>query len=352
MRLSAYKVELEPTPRQAEQFRRHAGTARYVYNWSVADRIERHENGEKTGLYEQKRRFNATKDAVCPWVRETLYRVTEQAMMNADAAFQNFFRRLKERRAGKSVEDVGFPRFKSKRHSLGSFVLRDCVVTPTRIWMDRRYFGWVRLKEHGYLPCSDDLGRRMLRATFVEKAGRWYVSVQVQEDVGDPLPATGPAVTVTPTLDGVAAVWEDGREHVYQHRMPMAANAEQVKRLQRKISRQDRTARKRKPAEGEERKSSKNREKTRRRLARLHARIERIREHGLHQVSHALTVRTKPSTLRLEKPDVQALLQNHKTAERAADAALFELERQIRYKASWNGVVIPEEETGEEEATK
>jgi putative transposase len=43
-------------------------------------------------------------------------------LRNLDQAFAHFFRRVKERKAGKAIQ-AGFPRFKSKKCGLGSFRL-------------------------------------------------------------------------------------------------------------------------------------------------------------------------------------------------------------------------------------
>ena len=46
--------------------------------------------------------------------------------------------------------------------------------------------GRLKLKEHGYLPSE---GVKMLSATVSEKSGRWFVCVQVDEEIPDPEPA-------------------------------------------------------------------------------------------------------------------------------------------------------------------
>ncbi len=44
--------------------------------------------------------------------------------------------------------------------------------------------GWLGLKEHGYLPTD----AKILSATVSERAGRWSVSLQIEEKVADPKP--------------------------------------------------------------------------------------------------------------------------------------------------------------------
>jgi len=75
--LRAYKTELNPNNKQRTALVRHAGVARFVYNWTLADRIERHKAGLTTNMYEQKRRFNALKREQFPWVYDVAYTAME-----------------------------------------------------------------------------------------------------------------------------------------------------------------------------------------------------------------------------------------------------------------------------------
>ena len=137
--IRGYKTVLDPSNEQRSWFMRCAGTARFVYNWALDDRIARFKAGEKTNLYEQKRRFNALKGVQFPWIYDVPYALTDAAFVNLDRAYQNFFRRNKQG-AGKK----GFPRFKSRRRGIGSFTLRGSIhIESGRIKLPR--VGWVRL---------------------------------------------------------------------------------------------------------------------------------------------------------------------------------------------------------------
>ena len=64
------------------------------------------------------------------------------------------------------------------------------------------------------------------------------------------------------------------------------------------------------------------------------------------QVSHDLTVRKRPRAIVVEDLGVQEMMQNKHLAKAIANAAPYELRRQIQYKAGWTGVevvVAPEE---------
>src|SRR5260370_35967779 len=73
--------------------------------------------------------------------------------------------------------------------------------------MDMRRVGRHRLQECGYLPTS---GVNILSATVSEEAGRWFVSVQVEEDVPDPPLATGEPIGIDVGIKTLAQC-SDGR---------------------------------------------------------------------------------------------------------------------------------------------
>lgn len=310
----ACKTELRPNNAQRSMFLRCAGAARFCYNWALADRKAVYEAGGKPSMYEQKRRFNALKAEQYPWLYEVPYVLQQEAFAHVDAAFQNFFRRVK------NGEKPGYPRFKSRKRGVGSFTLRGHIhIEADRIKLPR--IGWVRLKERGYLP--QDGACKLLSVCISERAGRWYASAQVEEEVADPIPGDGPVVGVDLGIKTLA-VCSDGT--AFENPRALANAERKLKRLQRELSRR--------------RKGSKNRAKTKAKLARCHARIANIRSHALHQVSYHLTAKNKPQAVVIEDLNVKGMLNNRSLSKAISDVGMGELRRQIEYKGTWYGVEV------------
>ncbi|RPJ06926.1 MAG: transposase [Deltaproteobacteria bacterium] len=196
------------------------------------------------------------------------------ALRNLDRAFANFFRRVKEKKAGKKIQ-VGFPRFKSKKNGLGSFrrtgaihVFEDAIQLPR--------LGLLRLKERGYLPVD---GVKVFSATVSERAGRWFVSIQVEISLPDPAhsPAFGAGRTAKPVAGvdlGILALatFSDGTR--VENPRALKSSLRKIKRLQRTVSRRQ--------------KGSANRRKAVHRLAKAHFRVANIRKDTLHQATSLL----------------------------------------------------------------
>ncbi len=111
----AYKTELDLNDVQRTACARHAGAARYAYNWGLARKIAAFKAGQKTPTaIDLHRELNALKQTELGWMYEVSKCAPQEALRNLDRAFDHFFRRVREKKTGKPVK-AGYPRFKSKK---------------------------------------------------------------------------------------------------------------------------------------------------------------------------------------------------------------------------------------------
>ena len=67
----AYKVELDPNNRQCTAFLKHAGTARFAYNWGLERKIAHYQERGKSLSYPQlHKELNGLKKTAYPWMYE------------------------------------------------------------------------------------------------------------------------------------------------------------------------------------------------------------------------------------------------------------------------------------------
>jgi len=249
----------------------------------------------------------------------------QEALRNLEKAFKHFIRKCQLKRMGQWKGKLGYPRLKSRKKGIGSFRLTGSIhVTDKSIQLPR--LGTLRLKEKGekkkYIPTS---GVKILSATVSEQAGRWFVSVQVEEEGVDPVPATGEALGVDLGIKTLAST-SDGR--TIENPKALRKSLKKLKRLSRRHSRKQ--------------ERSQNRKKAAHKLARLHARIAHIRSDALHKATAQIVVKTKPcderpSVIVIEDLNVSGMLKNRKLSRAISDVGFYEFRRQLEYKAEYAG---------------
>lgn len=309
----AYKTELDPTNKQRSYFCRCAGAARFVFNWALADRKERYEvHGLSTNKFEQSHRFTIWKRKKAIWLYTVPYALQGQEFTNIDLAFQNFFRRVKQ---GKTP---GYPKFK-RRGGRKRFTLRGSIIIENnKVRLPR--IGWVRLKERGYLPTQDT---HLLSVNVSEKAGRWYISAQVREDI--PEPANDNTLIIGADL-GIKTLVALSNGETFDNPKPLYQEQRKLARLQRELSRRTQ--------------GGQNWRKTKAKIQKCHARIANIRKHMLHDISHYVTTTLQPKTIVLENLNVAGMVKNRCLAKAISDVGFGELRRQIEYKAKRLGIEV------------
>jgi putative transposase len=315
--LRAYKTELDLNNVQKTACTRHAGAARWAYNWGLTRKMEAYRNGEKVpSAIDLHRELNVLKQGELSWMYAVSKCAPQEALRNLDQAYAHFFRRVKAKKAGRKIQ-AGFPKFKSKKNGLGSFRLTGAIhIYDRAIQLPR--LGRLRLKERGYLPVE---GVHILSATVSERAGRWFVSIQVEMEIPEPKATYRPTVGVDLGILALATI-SDGTRIANPH--ALKRDLRKIKRLQRVVSRR--------------KKGSANWEKVVRQLARAHQRVANVRKDSLHQVTSRLA-RTKSAVV-LEDLHVSGMVQNHHLAQAIADVGFSEFRRQMAYKGQWYGCQV------------
>ena len=296
----AHKIRLHPTPEQATYFARAAGTSRFVWNWALAEWNRQYEAGEKPTALKLKKQFNQIRREQFPWTWEITKNASDQPILDLGKAFTAFF----EGRAH-------HPRFKSKKRSKPSFYLANdqFELGDHRIWVPK--LGWVNMAE------KLRFNGKVTGARITKTADWWFVSIQVE--VPDAVPMKKPAaVGIDVGLNRLATLSTgEGVENQAFLKTALGKLRQANKRLHRRQL------------------GSKNREKARRQVARLHYRITCMREDLLHKVTTRLA--GSYGILGVETLNLAGLLKNRRLARSFSDASLGTLRRLLEAKVTQRG---------------
>jgi len=273
----AYKTELKPNNKQRTALLKHAGSARFAYNWGL-NQVQ--EKTSKPNAMQLHRELNARKKEEFPWMYEVSKCAMQESLRDLEKAFKNFFRGCKE------SKKVGFPQFKSKSKGIGSFRLTGTIKVESRRMRLPR-LGWIRLKEADYLPTD----KHILSATVSERAGRWFVSVLVNEEV-EPQQTSGEVLGIDLGVKSLATC-SDGMS--YDNPKALHKYEKKIKRLQRHMMKR-------------QQKGSRRRKLTQQKIAKLWMKISNIRTDSIQKATTDIVKTKRPSVVVLEDLNVKGMV--------------------------------------------
>jgi len=301
--LSSHKIALAPNNKQATYFAKASGVARFAYNWALSEWQRQYQAGEKPNETALRRQLNSIKHEQFPWMQEVTKNAPQMAIINLGKAYKNFF-------SGKAK----YPRFKKKGIHDGFQLTNDQFsIVDKKIHVPK--LGWVKMHE------ALRLKGKIVSATVSRVAERWFASVTVETE-DKPIVSENQA---TVGLDvGIKALATLSTGEVIEGPKPHKVLINRLRRLSRSLSKKE--------------KSSKNRNKAKRKLAKLYARISNIRNDFLHQLTRNLTRRF--SQIVVEDLNVKGMMANRRLSRAIGDMGFFELRRQLEYKAKRYGAEI------------
>lgn len=266
----AIKIELKLTVSQKIKVCQTIGTARYLYNEYIPN------NPDKK------------------WIKDVSSKSNKQAIINGEKAFKKFFKGLSD-----------FPVLKKKgKNELGMYV-------PKNNKTDFKFFrhkikvptlSFVRIKEYGYIPKNTIIKS----GTIVKIIDRYFLSLIIEV----------PDVVKIPNINGKGlgvdlgikdlAICSDGKVFKNINKTKKIRNLKRkLRREQRKLSRKYEYSKEYKI----KLKDSKNYQKQRLKVAKIHYRMSCIRNDYNNKVVNEIT-RTKLKYITIENLKVSNMMKN------------------------------------------
>ncbi len=340
----SHKIRLNPNNKQATYFAKACGTARFAYNWALAEWQTQYtawkddSTQPKPSQFSLRKQLNAIKREQFPWMLEVTKNAPQMAIIQLGAGFKNFF-------AGRAK----YPQFKKKGKSRDSFTLTNDQFNTDACPFGKLRASRIRIPNLGQVRMRETLrfSGKILSATISRTADQWFASITVDthsnhasttlsnhlppaENQGDALSLSKGVVGVDL---GVSALATLSTGEVVAGAKPHKALLSRLQRLSRSLSRK---------VKGDTlslSKGSANRAKAKVKLAKLHARIANIRKDTLHQLTTDLTRRFE--WIGIEDLNVKGMVKNRHLSRAISDMGFFEFRRQLGYKAEMrSGVVV------------
>lgn len=327
----AYKIEIKPTKKQISKIHQTIGVSRFIYNFYIAHNKEVYENtgGFVSGVDFSKWLNNEyipnNPDMI--WIKNVSSKATKQAILNADKAFNDFFKGTK-----------GFPKFKKKKNQNVKAYFPKNNKTD---WPIERYrvkiptIGWVRLKEFGYIPTN-----AIVRSgTVSQKADRYYVSILVEEEcIKTPKP-TNEGIGIDLGLKEFAICSDDSRFKNINKTSTVKKVEKKLQREQRKLSRKYESLKERNKNIEEGVATRQNIQKQVLKVQKIHQRLTNIRTDYINKTINEI-VKTKPSYITIEDLAVSNMMKNKHLSKAIASQKFFEFRRKLTSKCNQKNIEL------------
>ena len=322
----AKKVRLYPTEIQEQKLWQSVGTARFIYNWTLARQEENYKNGGKfISDNDLRKEITQLKKTDLQWLSEVSNNVAKQAVKDACDSYKRFFKGLADK-----------PRFKSRRKSKPSFYNDNCKLKVKDKSVLIEKVGWVNIKPYSILL---DVKYSNPHISFDGKY--WYISVGVEREL--------PKVKLTDESIGIdvgvkdLAICSNGMTFKNINKTKEVKRLKKVlKRKQRKVSRKYEINKIKKGGENRcQLKKTNNIIKLEKEIRLLHRRLTNIRSNHIHQATNKI-VKIKPSRVVMETLNIKGMMKNRHLSKAIAEQCLYEFKRQIQYKCKKYGIEFVE----------
>lgn len=323
----AFRFEIMPNGGQIRRIKQFCGCSRFVFNRALAWQNEQY--GQDNSV-----KFNYTKIAnllpewkkELPWLKDCHSQVLQQSLKDLESAFKNFFQKRS-----------ALPKFEKKGVKESFRFPQDFKLEQQnkRIYLPK--IGWVRYRK------SRDVIGEIKNVTVSQKCGRFFVSIQTEFEYEPPTHQGGEIGIDMGVVRFATLSNGEYFEPVNAFKTHKGKLAKLQRRLKNKV------------------KFSRNWQKLKAKIAKLHHKISNVRKNYLHQISskisknHAMIYVEDLQVSNMAK-SAKGTAENHgKNVKQKSglnrailDQSWFEFRRQLEYKTQWLGgslVAVPPQNT-------
>lgn len=323
---------LLPNNKQNTKLFQYSGTARFIYNWTLARQQENYENGGKfisdNDLRKELTQLKQIEEF--QWLNKISNNVTKQAVKDDCDAYNKFFKGYSK-----------FPKFKSKKKSKPSFYQDNVKIkfTDTHVKLEgfssskkqnKQKLNWIKLAEKTRIPTNVKYSNPRISYDGIN----WWISVGIEDNsvIQEP---QNVGIGIDLGVKDLAICSDMNKPYKNINKTRQIKKLEkQKRRLQRSISRKYEYNK-----EGSSYKKTCNIIKSEKKLLKFNNRLKGIRHNYQHQTTSEI-VNRKPMYITIEDLNVSGIMKNKHLSKAVQQQSLFEFTRQLQYKCSWNGIEL------------
>lgn len=307
--LKGYKYRIYPNNQQIVQIQKTFGCCRFVYNQTLAHRKEMYETKkESMNKISCNNYCNQVLKKEYEWLKEVDKYALTNAIYNMDSAYQKFFK-----------EHTGYPKFKSKHNNKKTYKTNcnysskptiEVSFNDNKIKLPK--LKWVKAKVH-----RDFVGKIKSATISQVPSGKYFVSILVETE-HVPLEHTNNSIGIDLGIKDLF-ITSNGEKF---------DNLKLTKKYEKKLAKEQCKL-------FHKVKGSKNYQKQRIKVAKVHEKIKNTRLDYLHKISHKLIIENQ--VIVSEDLAISNMVKNHNLSKSILDCGWYELTRQISYKSEWTG---------------
>lgn len=313
--MKAIKVRLYPNKEQEIYINKLLGSYRFVYNQCLALKKNTYvESKTNIGLKELGNYFHQdlTKNTEYEWLNEHNTKVLKQSVINLLDSYKRFF-----------VNGNGFPKFKSKHDNQQSCRFPVEAISRKNNYLTNRLSLTTQLKDIKF-KCSNkyhnqlnEFKSNIKSATLTKtKSNNYFLSILVDISETKVLPKTDNIIGIDLGIKDFVITSEG---ETFENIKIKRNNQNKLNKLHKQLSKKQ--------------KGSKNRNKTRIKLAKYYEKLNNQKENYLHYVTNSLL--NENQVIVMENLNVSGMMKNHKLAKSIQELSLYKFKQILVYKAEW-----------------
>lgn len=302
--IRGYKFQILPTEEQKTFFAKSFGCARFVFNYFLDKRKQHYlKNGKGIG-------YNDTADLLVKlkenkdfeWLNDVNSQSLQQSLRQLDVSYQRFFKKISQ-----------FPKFKSK-YDKQSFNIPQHFSFENKLLTIPKLKSPIKVNQHRQFGKNYKICFLTISKT---KTNKYFVSFIVEEDFSSKVEKTNKSIGIDLGLIDLM-VFSDGKK---------ISNPRIAKKYRKKLIYQQRQHSKKK-------KESKNRERARVKLTKIHEKITNIKMDYSHKLTSSII--KNHDIICMEDLSITNMMKDHKKARSIQEVSWYEIIRQLKYKSEWN----------------